>query len=400
MLFYYKGIDEFGKDVSGTIDAADLNDAKAKLKANKILFLYVKKPFALFDAFFKKPVSDKELAIFLQDLGIYLKAGISVASALKLCKTQYENNKKFSNFINEIYRMITEGSSLYNALKKQTFLSFPSFIIQTIKVAEEGGFLPIACFKLADFLKQRDKIASNVKKAIAYPSFIIVVSMILVTLMLTLVVPVMADIFETNHQALPTITKIVLAISGFLIENKISLMLLLLLILLSFYYGMKKNYNFRFYIHNLILKTPFFGKIIQTSQLSRFLYITAMLNQSGTPLTQAIHYAAETIDNEVLKSILTEISNSVVGGAKLSSSVARYKILDKSLSGTLFLGEESGQSIDAIIALSQKYEEENQNKTEIALSLLEPFLMVVVGAVVGTIVAAMLLPIVNISLGS
>lgn len=400
MLFYYKGIDEFGKDVSGTIDASDINDAKAKLKANKILFLYVKKPFLFLDILFQKRLSDKELALFLQDFGIYLKAGISVASALKLCKTQYENNQKFLYLINETYRMITEGSSLYSALKKQTMFLFPNFVIQTIKVAEEGGFLSTACFKLADFLKQRDKISANAKKAIAYPAFIVVVSMALVTLMLTLVVPVMADIFETNHQALPTITKVVLLVSGFLIANKTVLLLGLLLLLLLYYYGMKKNYKFKLFVHGLILQMPFFGKIVQTSELSRFLYITAMLNQSGTPLAQAIHYASETVNNEVLKTVLTEISSSVVGGAKLSNSVAKYKILDKSLSGTLFLGEESGQTIDAIIALSQKYEEENQNKTDIALSLLEPFLMVVVGAVVGTIVAAMLLPIVNISLGS
>ena len=404
MVFKYKGLEANGSKVKGLLEAADLEDAKKRLRVKKIFYTSLKEDsgtqFNL--SFLKraKVLKSSELSTLSRDLAIYLKAGISIVNALKLALNQYADSKDMVAFLSTIITQLDEGRSFYQALESQSIISLPVFYKQSIKVSENSGILQEVLLELSVFLKEQDRVAKQISGAFAYPGFIIVVSVLMVSFMVVVVVPKITGMFAQLGQELPGITKFVISMSDFLIAYWMFMAVFILVSITAFSLLKKMNTKFRYAIDLLILKVPFFGSIIQTSELGRFSYISSVLIRSGVPFVQTVNLSANILKNSVIKKTFTTSAQRVVEGSKLSAALSKseYKI-DTAFVQAIALGEETSEVAAILQNLSDLYFENNKDKISIFLSLLEPMLMLFVGGAIGFIVSAMLLPIFSMNIG-
>ncbi len=395
MKYKYTAFDKHGKKIKGTIEASSLKEAKTKLKDLIILDI---KPVKSFNFSFSSKVSKKELSKLFNVLGLYLKASIPIVTAINLTKNQTEN-VKLVKFLDYLQSSIKEGQTFHSAIETQKLVKIPKYIISSVKVGEESGKLDIVLIEMSKFLKDEEKLSSKTTQALIYPLFIVTVSVFLVSFMLTTVVPKIVKVFENLDQKLPTITQIVISSGNFLKENYILLLttVLMLSILISFLY--KKNSKFRYFTHNIALKIPILKKIIISKELGRFSYLTYILTSSGVNYITAINLSTNTIENEKIKEIFQKALNDVIEGKKLSVSLAKAGFdFDKSFLQAIALAEETSEVSEILKNISEIYFEENESRINILLSMLEPMLIVIIGAAIGFIVTALLLPMFSMNL--
>jgi general secretion pathway protein F/type IV pilus assembly protein PilC len=405
MVFKYKGLLSDGSKSKGLIEALDLEDAKKRLRAKQILYTDISEEnstiFSNISIKRKKSIKSNELATMSRDLSIYLKAGISIVNALRLAQNQYAQNKTLSSFIVTLITLLDEGKSFYQALETQSIITLPDFYKQSIKVSENSGILQEVLLELSVFLKEQDRVNKQIQNAFAYPSFIIVVSLFMVAFMITFVVPKITGIFEQLGQELPGITQFVINLGDFFTAYWMVLAVAIIALITSFSLLMKFNPKFKYAIDLFMLKMPFFGPIIQTSELGRFSYISSVLIRSGIPFVQTANLAANIVKNSVIKKKFTDAAQRVVEGSKFSNALLKgdgYKI-DTSFVQAIALGEETSEVSSILQNLSDLYFEDNKDKIALFLSLLEPALMLIVGGIIGFIVSAMLLPIFSMNIG-
>jgi len=404
MVFKYKGLDAKGKKVKGVIEASGLDDAKKRLRAQQIFYtdLSQEKDSSLTRFTFarKKVLTPTELATLSRDLSIYIKSGISIVNALKLAKNQYAKNNKISNFLSAVITLLDEGKSFYQALETQSLIKLPEFYKQSIKVSEDSGIMQEVLLELSVFLKEQARINKQIQGAFAYPAFIIVVSLFMVGFMIAFVVPKITGIFDQLGQELPGITKFVIAMGDFFTHHWMGMAIAIVTVLGSFALLMKFNRGFRYGVHLFMLKLPFFGSIIQTSELGRFSYIASVLIRSGIPFVQTANLAANILNNSVLQRKFVTAAERVVEGSKFSTALMKEGFeIDTTFVQAIALGEETSEVPAILNNLSELYFEENKDKIDVFLSLLEPMLMLVVGGMIGFIVSAMLLPIFSMNIG-
>jgi len=403
MIFKYKGITHEGKKVSQKVEATSLDEAKAKIKAKKIIYQTINEESpSLFENFtfskkYKIPV--KDLSSLSRELAMYIRSGISIVSALKIVQTHYEENKKMKLFLSTVSTHLDEGKDFYTAIEIQNIVELPEFFKQSIKVSENGGILDEVLLELSRFLKEQERISKEIKSAFAYPTFMVLISLLMISFMLAFVVPQITGIFESMDQELPKATQIVIAMGDFFNNNFISILISIVALTSIFIFFMKKSYRFAYFVHKLILKLPLFGKITLKSELARFSYIASLLVRSGVPFVQTINLSANILNNYVLKELFQEASTKVVEGELLSKALNNsiYKV-DYTFVQSIALGEETSQLENVLTNISDLYFEENRDKISTLLTLLEPALMLFVGGSIGFIVAAMLLPIFSMSI--
>ena len=403
MIFKYKGIDKTGKNVSERLEAANLDEVKAKLKANGIIYSSIKEDSLPFYEKFKLKkrykISAKELAHLSRELAMYIRSGMSIVSALKIVQTHYAQNKKLKLFITTVNTHLDEGENFYTALKSQDVVTLPDFYVESIRVSEDGGMLDEVLIELSRFLKEQERIAREIKGAFAYPSFMIIISLVMIAFMLTYVVPQITGIFESMDQELPRPTKIVIALGDFF-SNNFQVILAAIFAFVALFVTLKRKvYSFAYFVDAMMLKVPLFGTIILKSELARFSYIASLLTRSGVVFVQTINMSANILTNKVIKKLFLDASKKVVEGKLLSHALYNADTkLDDAFIQAIALGEETSEVQNVLSNISELYFEENRDKISLLLTLLEPALMLFVGGSIGFIVAAMLLPIFSMSI--
>jgi len=404
MIFKYKGIDEFGSKVKDKVEASSMQEAKSKLKSKKVIYQSIEEDSPAFyeninfSTKYKIPV--KELSSLSRELSMYIRSGVSIVSALKIVQTHYENNKKMKLFLTTVSTHLDEGKNFFTALDTQSVVILPEFFKQSIKVSESGGILDEVLLELSRFLKEQEKINKEIKGAFAYPTFMIVISLLMISFMLAFVVPQITGIFESMDQELPTPTQFVIAMGDFFSNNFTTILAVIFAFVTAFVFMMKQSRTFAYYIHKIILKLPLFGQIALKSELARFSYIASLLVRSGLSFVETINLSANILNNLVLKELFTGAAKQVVEGKLLSNALNASKIkIDHSFIQSIALGEETSQVENVLSNISELYFEENRDKISLLLTLLEPALMLFVGGSIGFIVAAMLLPIFSMSVG-
>ncbi len=405
MVFKYNGIDKTGKKVTGKLEASDLEDAKKRLKSRGILYEKVSESSQSLaqriERLRAREIPTKQLSNLSRNLSIYLKSSIPILQAIKLAKSQTEDGR-LGDFLTSIETMLDEGKSFYYALESQTGIILPDFYKQSIKIAEENGVLQAVLNEMATFLLSQDRIFKQISQAMIYPIFIIGISVLMVSVMLTLVVPKITAMFVQMKQEIPAITQFVINSGDFLTNYWLHLSFLILTIAISFSTMMRTSYKFKFSVHNILLRLPFLGRVIQTSELTRFAYVSSVLLKSGVTFVHTIRLAGNTLNNLVLKEKMLQASKLVVEGKKFSNSLindGKFKI-DRSFIQAIALGEETSEVAPILENLASLYQEENSDSISVFLSILEPMLILFVGATIGVIVMAMLLPIFSLNLGA
>ncbi len=403
MLFKYKGITKQGKGSKGTIEASTIEEAKQKLKAQGIFYQNIQETSQIN----KKNFSQREmpgplLSSFAKELSSYLNSGMSILTAIRLIEGQHKKEKKYSSFLSSIKTMIEEGKSLYHALGSQSVYHLPDFFLQSINVAGQSGKMVPVLIQMGSFFSSQAKVKKQVGNAMAYPLFIFIVAIGMTGFLIAFVVPKITGIFKDTGQELPDITKFVLSLSDFLSANWIALLVGFISIIIIFKSAYKYINSFKKAYDGLMLKVPVIGELIQNHELGRFSYILGLMLNSGVSYAHAVKLATTTFSNSAFRESFEIASEKVIEGNKLSHSLQRGKgVLPKrNFMQALALGEESSEVASILSNIAQLYREENDDRLKLLLSLLEPFMMLFIGGVVGVIVSAMLLPIFSMNLGA
>jgi len=341
------------------------------------------------------------LATFSKELSSYLNSGMTILTAIKLLENQHEGEKRYVSFLNSLKTMIDEGKSLYHALNSQKVYAIPDFYLQSLNVAGQSGKMVEVLTNMANFFSAQNKVKKQVKGAMIYPGVIFVVAILIISFLLVSVVPEITKIFEDTDQALPPITQLVVNASDFLTAHYIAILVSIIVLFIAFKIAYAKINSFHRLIDALLLKVPLIGMLIQNHELGRFSYILSLMLGSGVAYAQAVQLAKATFGNYGLKSLFNQAANKVVEGNKLSNSLALSKgpTLKRNFMQTLALGEESSEVAEVLSNTSALYAEENEDKLKILLSLLNPFMMILIGGFVGLIIAAMMLPIFTMTQG-
>ncbi|WP_457747131.1 type II secretion system F family protein [Sulfurimonas sp.] len=403
MIFKYKGIGTDGKKLKDRVEAISLEEAKAKLRSSGIIYESITQDTPAFYEKFnfssRYKIPPKELAALSRELSMYIRSGISIVAAIKIVSSHYESNKKMKLFLSTVSTHLDEGKNFYTALEMQSVVELPPFFKESIKVSENGGILDEVLMELSRFLKEQDRIHKEIKGAFAYPSFMVIISLVMIAFMLTFVVPQITGIFESMDQELPKPTQVVIALGDFFSNNFVLIIVLLIAFVALFIFMRKKSYAFAYAVDKLMLRVPLFGEIIQKSELARFSYIASLLTRSGVPFVQTINLSANILNNRVIKELFVGASKKVVEGKLLSKALHESKTkIDTAFIQSIALGEETSQVENVLTNVSELYFEENRDKIAMLLTLLEPALMLFVGGSIGFIVAAMLLPIFSMSI--
>ncbi|MEA3434745.1 MAG: type II secretion system F family protein [Campylobacterota bacterium] len=402
MLFKYKGFDKTGKKVKGTVTAANAEEAGQKLRNQNIYYesLAPTKEFSL-EAFSKRQMPGELLATFSKELSSYLNSGMTILTAIKLLENQHEGEKKYVSFLNSIKTMIDEGKSLYVALNTQKVYAMPEFFIQSLNIAGQSGKMVEVLTNMGNFFSAQNKVKKQVKGAMVYPTIIFTVAIAMTSFLIAFVVPKITEIFEDTDQELPPITQFVLSISDFLTAYYIHLIVGIFLFIVLFKLAYAKVDSFHILIDSWLLKVPVLGTLIQNHELGRFSYILSLMLGSGVAYAQAVKLSTASFANYKLIDLFEKASTKVLEGNKLSNALQLTKgvKLKRNFMQSLALGEESSEVANILDNISHLYAEENEDKLKLLLSMIEPFMMLFIGVVVGVIVSAMLLPIFTMTQG-
>lgn len=396
MIFNYSGFDKNGQKVNSNITALNIDEAKSILELQGIYIEKIKEKKTLFTP----KIDPSELSVVCRNLSIYLKSSIPLYKAIDLLKDSYEGNKKMLLWLQTIGKDLSEGSSFYEALKNQQIFKIPEYFIYSVNMAEKSSNLANTLTDLSDFISGIERLKKEVTKAFIYPSFIMLIAIVLVNFMLTSIVPNIVSIFESMGNELPASTKFTLQISYFFQNWGFLFFILLAVIFIVISFFLSKKGLFKLTVDKWLLKLPLIKTILMNFELGRFCRVSSLLLKSGVPFAQTIHFSSQIFGNLALKSIFENISTKVIEGRPFFEAVKSQddiKIPADFLSAVA-IGEKSSELPFTLETLSEFYETNNKDKISILLSLLEPILMVFIGGIIGFLVISMLLPIFSISI--
>lgn len=405
MEFRYIALESSGKKIKSLIEAANIEEARKKLKAQGVVFSELSESSGEWGNIAvllqQRRISNERLSVLSRDLAVYLKAGIPLPRALLMLKRQSVRESRDEHFFDALSTSISEGKSFAQSLETQRWFSLPQYYTGTLKISEDRGILAEVLSELSVYLSVQEKIRKQITQALIYPGFIVIAAIFMISFMLSVVVPKITSVFETTGQALPSLTQGIISMSTFLGAYWWLLVVLMFAMVIIFTAKIKSDYRFRKKIHKMILLFPVVGDMIATADLSRFATISAMLMRSGIPAVQAIRLSSATLSSEVLKELFEFASMRVVEGSKLSDAIKQFEgyAIDPSFIEAVSVGEETSELASMLSHLGELYQETNKDKIAVFLSILEPTLMLIIGGVVGVIVTAMLLPIFSLSLG-
>jgi len=335
-------------------------------------------------------ISLVEKMMFSRHLSVMIKAGLSLSQALKVLARQTKS-PKFSKVINQIEDGIRQGKSFSESLVQHPKV-FDNLFVSMVQVGETSGNLNEVLEILAEQMKKNHELVSRVKGAMVYPVVIIVAMIGIGVLMMILVVPQLTSVFSELNIELPLSTRIIIGLSNFLKDNLILTLigLVLLIILIRFIIKIKKVKSI---LDKIFLHLPIFGPLIQKINSARFARTFSSLIESGVPIVKSLKIVSETLGNVHFKKALLDSAQQVQRGEALSIALRKYENLYMPMvTQMISVGEETGNISGVLKSLADFYEEEIDNTTKNLSAVLEPVIMIVVGAAVAFFAVSMIQP--------
>ncbi len=347
-----------------------------------------------FSKFFGR-VKEYDKILFSRNLGAMLSAGLSLARALAVMERQTKNRKLVA-VIQGLSSEVRRGNSLHEGLAQYSHV-FPNLLIAMVKAGEEGGDLAGALASIADGMERMYTIKKKVRGALIYPCIILVAIVGIGFLMMTKVVPTLAQTFAQMHAQLPMSTQVVIGISNFLVANTLLALILVLAVCTAFYLAMKTK-PVRRVFDLLIIKTPVIGGIVCEVNAARTSRTLSALLSSGVDVLTALSITGEVVQNSYFRAVLKEASAGISSGKPLSTSFASHEELYPAFVGEMMaVGEETGETNEMLKRLAAFYEDEVDRKTKDMSTIIEPFLMIIIGGAVGFFAVSMISPIYSLS---
>ena len=390
--FVYNGKDKKGGATKGEITALSEAAARSELRNMGIRVLKLKrKPKDLFAGAKKKAIETKDIAVFARQLATMLASGVPLVQSFEIVGKGHDN-PSMSDMLLEIKADVEGGDSLAEALRKRP-LYFDDLFCNLVEAGEQAGVLETLLDKIATYKEKSESMRKKVKKALTYPIAVLVVAFVVTAILLIFVVPVFEDLFKGFGAELPAFTQFVIGLSTWMQLHWWKVIGVIFGFFKSYGYVHKRSREFRQFVDRTMLKIPVVGMIIYKSAIARFSRTLSTMSAAGVPLIEALDSVAGACGNIVFYDAVKAMQEDIAAGQQLQFSMTQTKLFPNMVIQMVAIGEEAG-SIDSMLdKVADFYEEEVDNLVDNLSSLMEPFIMVVLGILVGGLIVAMYLPI-------
>ena len=337
-----------------------------------------------------KKVSLSEKLFFARNLQVMLSSGVSMTQAFEILAEQAES-KEMKKALLAVRERVTKGEAMSEAIARHPSI-FSELFINMVKVGEESGTLETVLGHLTKQLEREHELRSKVKGALLYPAVIVSAMTVIGMLMLILVVPRLATTFEDLGVELPLTTRIIIGFGSFVANQWYLAIGIITLILVSFYWAGKTHAGKRV-LHKIFLHVPIIAPIVHKTNNAFTARTLSSLIAAGVPLVRSLQITSGVVGNLFYQNALKDAATKVEKGAKLSYVLQEYTHLYSTVTIQMIqVGEETGQSVEILGKLAEFYEEEVANFTKNLASIIEPVLMLVIGAAVGFFAISMVQP--------
>lgn len=407
--FRYQAVEASGAPVKGVIEAED-RKAALGLLGKRGLFPSLLETFDAsteaatpvgetkksWDANirFGPRIRRKELTAFTREMGTLLGAAIPIPQALEGLGEQ-EENPALKEVVLRISESVRKGISLSTAMEEHPRV-FSQLYVSMVRVGEEAGVLPKVMTDLADLLEHEDEVRSEVVAAVSYPVFVLGFGLLTVVVLLTVVLPRLFTMLQEMLPILPLPTLILLKVSSVLHQHWPSFLIAVVVVTVGLRRYVRSPQGAEVWDKSK-LRLPVMGSVFRAAALSRFARTLGTLVRSGVSLLPALKIVEQTIGNLVLGKMIAQVAEETRGGDSLAAPLRKLNIFPKTVIQMINVGEETGKLDEMLLKVADIEERHMRARTKILVSLLAPALILVVGALVGFMVMALLLPIFKMS---
>lgn len=386
-LFEWEGKDRNGKSVRGELRAAGEAQVQAQLRRQGIVVQKVRrKRFAS-----AKRIKPKDIAIFTRQLATMMKAGVPLLQAFDIVG-RGNPNPSVARLLYEIRTDVETGTSLSAAFRKHPAY-FNSLYCNLVEAGEAAGILEDILDRLSTYLEKTEAIKGKVKSALMYPTAVLVVAFIVVSVIMIFVVPAFKEVFTSFGADLPAPTLAVIAMSEFFVDYWWLIFGALGGGLYFFFKAWKRSEKVQRFMDRLLLRLPIFGQLVEKSVVARWTRTLSTMFAAGVPLVDALDSVGGAAGNSVYAEATAKIQQEVATGTALTQAMTNTGVFPSMVLQMCAIGEESG-SIDHMLGKAADfYEQEVDDMVAGLSSLMEPIIIVILGTLIGGIVVAMYLPI-------
>jgi len=392
-VYVWEGKTPQGALQKGSVDAANEAAARSLLRKQNVQLSRIKeKPRDILEniAFLQPKVTAKDLVLFTRQLSTMIDAGLPLIQGLEILANQ-EPNKTFKKILLQIKSDVEAGATFADALKKHPKV-FDNLYTNLVAAGELGGVLDTILQRLAAYIEKNEKLKGKVKSALVYPVTILIIAAVVVIVMLVFVIPVFQEMFSSLGGELPALTQGVVDLSAFLRKNFLYLVAIVVGIVVAFN-RIRATDKGEYFFDRLALKLPIFGLLLRKVAVAKFTRTLGTMITSGVPILDGLDIVAKTAGNRIVEEAIVATKVSISEGKTIAEPLSKSGVFPSMVCQMVSVGESTGALDTMLIKIADFYDEEVDAAVEALTSLIEPFMMVFLGGTVGTMLAAMYLPI-------
>ena len=392
-VYLWEGKNKRNEVRKGEMESATEETVRAHLNRIKITPTKVKKkPQDLFEnvSFLQPSVSENDIIVFSRQFSTMIDAGLPIIQCLDILHSQQEN-LTFKKIIRTIKSDVEGGQTFAEALKKHP-KQFDDLFVNMVAAGEAGGILDVILRRLSAYMEKMAKLKRQVKGAMTYPIVTLVIAAVVVAIILVFVVPTFVDMFSSFGSSLPGPTLVVIGLSNF-VKNNIHWIILGIVLLIMAYKQIRKTAAGRLFTDTLFLKLPVFGILIRKVAVSKFTRTMGTMLNSGVAILEALDIVAKTAGNVVIEKAVYTVRSGISEGRTMAEPLTDTGIFPSMVCSMIAVGESTGALDTMLEKIADFYDDEVDQAVENLTSLIEPFMLVFLGVVVGGLVISMYLPI-------
>jgi type IV pilus assembly protein PilC len=386
-IFEWEGKDKTGKTLRGEVRAGGEAMVSASLRRQGILITKVKKRRLSGG----RAIKQKDIAIFTRQLATMMKAGVPLLQAFDIV-ARGSTNPRLTRLLTDIRADVETGTSLSAAFRKHP-LHFDSLYCNLVEAGEAGGILEALLERLAIYQEKTMALKQKIKSALIYPVAVLIVAFVVLAIIMIFVIPSFEDVFKSFGAELPTPTLVVIAMSKFFVAYWWLILAVLVGGSYFTYQSWRRSENFQRAIDRLMLKLPVFGELVNKAAVARWTRTLSTMFAAGVPLVEALDSVGGASGNAVFADATAQIQKDVATGAGLTPSMQSSGVFPVMVLQMSSIGEESGSLDQMLGKAAEFYEDEVDEAVKGLSSLMEPFIIVILGTLIGGIVVSMYLPI-------
>lgn len=389
--FTWEGTDKRGVKMKGETTSKNANLLRAELRKQGINPTVVRaKTKPIFGAA-GKAISAQDISVFSRQIATMLQAGVPMVQSFEILAGG-QNNPRMRDMLLDIRDNIAGGSSLSEAMARHP-VQFDALYRNLTRAGEGAGVLDTVLDTVATYKERTEALKGKIKKALFYPAAVIAVAILVSAVLLIYVVPQFEDVFKGFGADLPAFTQMIVNASRFLTTWWWAVLGIILAAVFGFLFAYKRSQTLERNVDRLLLKLPVIGQILHQSAIARFARTLALTFKAGVPLVEALETVAGATGSIVYNEAVMRIREDVSVGYQLNVAMKQVNIFPHMVVQMTAIGEEAGALDTMLLKVAEFYEQEVNNSVDALASLIEPFIMVVIGVLVGGMVIGMYLPI-------